>query len=293
MYNKGQKYILQNFTNIDILKKIVRAINKFFVKVKTWEYPYYDSFGGSHQVNIEIDINNLINKITLSDINKFDLFPNFINKRVLKDKEFKNDENSWIMIANIYLYLLKEFLNIVKNKNNDINCLENDINEFYTNSICIPYLLEALEHKGLCFDENTFTIYDKNDKVLTQLLDEEKMTEYYQNFLFAKTIKDKEDIMIILSTRILETFNSYKNDDCIKEYFGEKALSQILTKCNGYFRHTIKDNGQTTKHCCTEEWSKLNDLEKEKIMKNMLSIYITVLTILKNDGKLEKFKERL
>ncbi|MBQ5543676.1 MAG: hypothetical protein IIT97_01905, partial [Mycoplasmataceae bacterium] len=135
-------------------------------------------------------------------------------------------------------------------------------------------------------------IYDKNDKVLTELLDEEKMTEYYQEFLFAKTIKNKEDIMIILSTKILETFNAYKNDDCIKEYFGEKALSKIVEKCNGYFRHTIKDNGQRTKDV-TEKWSKLNDLEKEKIMKNMLSIYITVLTILKNDGKLEKLKERL
>ena len=239
-----------------------------------------------------MDINNLINKITLLEINNFDSFGNFIQKIILKNKEFKNDTNSLIMIANIYLCLLKEFLNFVKNKNNDINSIENDINEFYTNSICIPYLLEALEHKGLCFDENTFTIYDKNDKVLIELLDEEKMTEYYQEFLFAKTIKEKEKIMNFLSNQILETFNAYKNDNCMKEYFGEKALSKILEKCNGYFRHTIRDDGQKTKDV-TEEWSKLNDLEKEKIMKNMLSIYITVLTILKNDGKLEELKKRL
>ena len=89
------------------------------------------------------------------------------------------------------------------------------------------------------------------------------MTEYYQEFLFAKTIKNKEDIMIFLSTKILETFNAYKNDNCIKQYFGEKALSRILSKCNAYFRHTIKDNEQTTNHF-TEEYSKLNDLKKEK-----------------------------
>ncbi|MBQ5501022.1 MAG: hypothetical protein IIT81_02270, partial [Mycoplasmataceae bacterium] len=201
-----------------------------------------------------------------------DLFPKFIDKKILKNKEFKNDANSLIMIANIYLYLLKEFLDFVQDQNNDINRIENDIKEYYT---VIPYLLEALEHKGLCVDKNTFTIYDKNDKVLTQLLDEEKMTEYYQEFLFAKTIKEKEKIMNFLSNQILETFNAYKNDNCIKEYFGEKALSKILEKCNGYFRHTIRDDGQKTKDV-TEEWSKLNDLEKEKIMKNMLSIYNSI-----------------
>lgn len=73
-------------------------------------------------------------------------------------------------------------------------------------------------------------------------------------------------------------------------------MSRFILMCQGYFRHTPNTkNDNPTLSQYSKEWLSYKDNPKKKlqIMNDIFSIYLTILTILKNANLLDDFLSKL
>lgn len=265
------------------------------------DYQGIDPYGTFCIYNLKDRINQIVYRITLGDTNKIEEFQKTVYKRLFKNEDYKEDIDVLIMITNIHLNLLKNFLDLIRKE----GILYDYIQKEYEDSI-IPYLLNCLKDKNLCFTEKSFFIYNKNEDIQMQLLDEDQLNKHFKGFLSSTTITDKEEKMNYFSNKIADFLNNSKKGkkywSYIEQYFNEQDIKRFCLMCQGYFRHTPKesnkeqyyDNNQILTNYSKEWTSYKNNLEKKlQIMNNIFSIYLTILIILKNANLLDDFLKNI
>lgn len=106
-------------------------------------------------------------------------------------------------------------------------------------------MLERINLKNLYFNRNDFFIYQENEKLQLDILNEEKLNKHFQDFLSTTKLEEKEEKMHFFSNKITDTLNDLKKDknykEVIEKYFDEKNINRFILMCQGYFRHPKKN----------------------------------------------------
>lgn len=201
----------------------------------------------SNSDTLEKDISVVVDKVTFSDTNNIDSFQNVILKRMFPNLtkvslvDIEIDLNSLILFVNIHLNLLKEFLDLIKNS--DYYVIRSEIEAEYKNHN-IENMLNNLKLKNLHFDKKNFYLYQENEAIQINILNEKKLNKHFHDFLVMTSIEQKEEKMNFFSNKIADTLNDIKKDieykNVISKYFDDKNISTFILMCQGYFRHPKK-----------------------------------------------------
>ena len=298
--NSFEEILIDKNSTDEILKKIIKQIQIFFKNINKFSY----SDNGNKQTKVLYDVNKIVDKVTLSDTNNINSFPYYISKRINSsivkqlDIDKITDNETLLIFLNAYLNLLKSFLDFLNNMNCKIPVsVISKIRDEYDSSN-IKNLLNCLPYKNFNFNKMTFFVTSQMENFQLEMLNEEKLNKHFQDFLSSTNIYEKEEKMHFFSNKIADTLNQLKNDkkEKIEKYFNKEDIKNFILMCQGYFRHLKNqklDNPLLSKY--SDEWLSYENNPKMKlqIMNNLFSIYLTILTILKNADLLDDFLKNI
>lgn len=298
--NSFEEILIDKNSTDEILKKIIKQIQIFFKNIN--KFSYFDN--GNKQTKVLYDVNKIVDKVTLSDTNNINSFQYYISKRINSsivkqlDIDKITDNETLLIFLNAYLNLLKSFLDFLNNMNCKIPVsVISKIRDEYDSSN-IKNLLNCLPYKNFNFNKMTFFVTSQMENFQLEMLNEEKLNKHFQDFLSSTNIYEKEEKMHFFSNKIADTLNQLKNDkkEKIEKYFNKEDIKNFILMCQGYFRHLKNqklDNPLLSKY--SDEWLSYENNPKMKlqIMNNLFSIYLTILTILKNADLLDDFLKNI
>ncbi|MBQ3621925.1 hypothetical protein II941_04080 [bacterium] len=298
--NSFEEILIDKNSTDEILKKIIKQIQIFFKNINKFSY----SDNGNKQTKVLYDVNKIVDKVTLSDTNNINSFQYYISKRINSsivkqlDIDKITDNETLLIFLNAYLNLLKSFLDFLNNMNCKIPVsVISKIRDEYDSSN-IKNLLNCLPYKNFNFNKMTFFVTSQMENFQLEMLNEEKLNKHFQDFLSSTNIYEKEEKMHFFSNKIADTLNQLKNDkrEKIEKYFNKEDIKNFILMCQGYFRHLKNqklDNPLLSKY--SDEWLSYENNPKMKlqIMNNLFSIYLTILTILKNADLLDDFLKNI
>lgn len=180
-----------------------------------------------------------------------------------------DNEDKEIQIS--FWQIISEDQNIIK-PNEQMN---NFISGFET---CI----EILKFYSLRFNQDTLTIERTEQGLLIDNINSNNISNLVYEYKKANNFDEKYKNFCFFAKEyiypLLNNSKKFKNEqEIIKKFIDD--FNNLKNECNGYFRHSPNDSGATEK---SKYWDSLENNEKIKIMNETLSVYLFLLSILRD-----------
>ncbi len=273
-------------------KKMFDFIKWAFNQIKQYKLYFWDNSANKYYLDNELDL--CVKKITHYEYSKYDdNFIAYIWSEMFPKKEYydfyKLKEFEIILFINTLLDILFNLEVTIKKDKLPLHIILDEkykgfndnwdlFNEYF--QTC----KDILRYYSIEFNDKTLNFEFSEQKLMVENINNKKVFDFVYDYRKSNNFNEKFNIFSSFAKNyIYGLLNNRKKFKYEQSLIGSilKDFDKIKRECNGFFRHSINDSGSTDE---TKKWNLYSEEEKIQIMNETLSIYLFILSYLRDKG---------